>query len=197
MRAAGSKLAIALCLTACVYALSLLPQVLQLEPTAVAQGQLWRLITAHFTHSHFNHYLINTIAAWILYFGFFSFVSGVELIKYSAVYSLLISLGLLAFYPEIIWYNGLSGLLHALLLHFSVQAAVNRRPLYWSAVVIVWLKVLLESISTYTGYVAYLGEMQVISEAHLIGVIAATVIAMCFYLLATTNKSNGDFSTND
>ena len=93
------------------------------------------------------------------------------------VFAALISVTLLCIYPGLGWYNGLSGLLHALLAYFSVRLAKDEDKVFWAGLVIVWMKVLVEAIRAHFGYESLVGDMTVITEAHLIGAFFGTVAA--------------------
>jgi len=48
---------------------------------------------------------------------------------------------------------------------------------FWAGLVIVWVKVLVEAIRAHSGYVNMVGDMVIITEAHLIGALFGTVTA--------------------
>jgi rhomboid family GlyGly-CTERM serine protease len=82
--------------------------------TGIKQFEFWRLITATFCHTNFNHLVMNLIGLVViigLFFDTFKKKSLIPLIFFS---SLFIGLALFLFEPNIIWYVGFSGVLHAL-----------------------------------------------------------------------------------
>ena len=101
-----------------------------------------------------------------------------ELFFCTFIFMSLISLTLLWIYPSLVWYNGLSGLLHALVAYFSMGLARDGKKIFLAALVIVWGKVLFEMMRVYYGYESLSGGMRVITEAHLIGVFFGSGIAM-------------------
>jgi len=144
----------------------------------ILSGEIWRIWTGHLVHTNMSHFALNILAAIIIYLTFFMKIKPVELLLNSFLFATLISLMLLSIYPDLDWYNGLSGLLHALLIHFSARLAKNERTIFWAILLAVWIKVLNETMHLYSGYKNLVGDMLVISEAHLIGTIFGTITAL-------------------
>lgn len=144
----------------------------------ILAGELWRIWTAHFVHLNLLHLFLNAIAALFIYFAFNTKIQLLESLALVLLFSPLIGTALLYFYPELSWYSGLSGLLHALAAYGSIRMIQYGNKVYWLGVVIVWLKVLIEVLRTALGYEQQMGDMVVITEAHLIGVIVGTVAAV-------------------
>jgi len=89
---------------------------LRYERDAMATGEIWRVITAHFTHlgwSHLGLNLAGLVLIWLLVGAAFSFMRwGVVFV----VAALGTSAGLWWLEPQLHWYVGLSGVLHGLLI---------------------------------------------------------------------------------
>ena len=81
---------------------------------AVAAGEWWRVVTAHGAHLSVSHGLMNVAAlgmiAWLFRadFGPAAWIGGL------VVPALVIGIGLYAGWPDVVWYVGLSGVLHGL-----------------------------------------------------------------------------------
>jgi rhomboid family GlyGly-CTERM serine protease len=79
------------------------------------QGQLWRLLTAHFVHLGWGHVGLNLaglgLTAWLLQ----DVLSRMDWLATVAISIVVIDTGLYLLEPQIEWYVGLSGVLHALL----------------------------------------------------------------------------------
>ncbi len=151
---------------------------LEFDRQQILSGEIWRLWTAHLVHTNVLHMLLNIAAALVIYFGFFAKIKLGELLACGFLFSILISLALLAILPGLDWYNGLSGLLHALVAYFSIRLAMGEARVYWLVLGAVWLKVLSEAIGANLGYTNLLGDMNVITDAHLIGVFIGTVMGL-------------------
>lgn len=115
MRSLFIETALIILLTLAVYLLEpKAGELLAYYHNGIAEGQIWRLFTATFCHTNFNHLLMN-IAGLIVTFGLF-----IDLFKTMKIFpivlfsSLFISLCLFFFEREVMWYVGLSGVLHAL-----------------------------------------------------------------------------------
>jgi len=91
-------------------------QWLRYDRLAIAQGQLWRLLTAHLTHLGWSHLLLNLaglILLWALLGDVLKRGGWLLLLLVSA---LAVGAGLYLFDPQLRWYVGLSGVLHGVLL---------------------------------------------------------------------------------
>jgi rhomboid family GlyGly-CTERM serine protease len=89
---------------------------LRYDRVGLAEGELWRLITGHFTHLGWMHLLLNAaglIVVWLLV------GSGYSLMNWAVVIGTSLAVIDLCFWfldPGLDWYVGMSGLLHALLV---------------------------------------------------------------------------------
>ena len=168
---------------ACLCALHGYSGLLEYDRHLVLSGEIWRLVTSHLVHTNISHLVLNAAAALVLYFAFFYRLKLTDLLACGLVFSVLISLVLLYTYPGLDWYNGLSALLHALVVYFSIRQvwAGNRVFLIGSG--IVWLKVLVEAAWASQGYGNLIGDMTIISEAHLIGAVVGTIPAVIWGII--------------
>ena len=177
MGSARYKVPVAAAFVYCMWVLQGYSGLLEFDRQLVLSGEIWRIWTGHLVHTTSSHFALNTVAAIIIYFSFFTRIKSGELLLYGFVFSALISTTLLCIYPSLGWYNGLSGLLHALAAYFSVRLARDENRVFWAGLVIVWMKVLIETIRAHSGYESLVGDMIVITEAHLIGAFFGTVTA--------------------
>ena len=178
MRAARGKVLGASAFVFCLWLLQSYREVLELDRQQLLSGEIWRIWTGHLVHTNSFHFALNIAAAIIIYFTLFLRIKSGELLLYSFIFAALISVTLLYIYPSLGWYNGLSGLLHALVAYFSVRLASDGEKVFWAGLVIIWLKVLVEAIRSQLGYESLVGDMTVITEAHLIGAFFGTVTAL-------------------
>lgn len=63
--------------------------------------------------------------------------------------------------------------------------------MFWVGVAVVWAKVLIETIRAQSGYEHRIGDMTVITEAHLIGAFIGTAVALIF-LMYFRSKGNSE-----
>ena len=90
---------------------------LEYQRTALAEGDLWRLLTGHLVHLGWGHLGMNLIGFWLIHQLFFR--HGVSLsvcLGGLLILMLWISAGLYLFSPALDWYRGFSGVLHGLLI---------------------------------------------------------------------------------
>lgn len=162
----------------CLWVLQSYREVLEFDRQQLLSGEIWRIWTGHLVHTNSSHFALNIAAAIIIYFTFFLRIKSGELLLCGFIFAALISVALLYIYPSLGWYNGLSGLLHALVAYFSVRLASDEDKIFWTGLIIIWMKVLAEAIHAYFGYESLIGDMPVITEAHLMGAFFGTVTAL-------------------
>lgn len=190
MGSAKTRLLSAAVFFCCLWVLQSYLGVLEFDRQRILSGEIWRIWTGHLVHTNNSHFAQNIVASIIIYFTFFTAIKLSELLLYSFVFAALISVTLLCIYPSLGWYNGLSGLLHALAVYFSMRLARNKDNIFWVGLGIVWVKVLIESIRAYSGYESLIGDMKVITEAHLIGAFFGTATAIiCMVHLRSKGNS--------
>lgn len=165
-----------------ILALQLCSEQLDYSRGAILIGEVWRIWSGHFVHSNSAHLWLNLVASVLLYATLFAKERLRELLLYCLFFTSFISLGLLVFFPYIEWYNGLSGVLHALTIHYLAKNALQTSKLYWVGFGLVWLKVAVETLERLVGLDSYLGGTLVLSEAHLVGVILGSITALSLIL---------------
>jgi len=162
----------------CLLALQSFSGALEFDRQQVLSGEIWRIWTGHLVHTNVLHLSLNIVAALVIYFAFFAKIKLGELLAYGFVFTALISVALLCILTGLDWYNGLSGLLHALVAYFSIRLARDGVMVYWLGLGVVWLKVLAETTGANLVYENLIGDMNVITDAHLIGAFIGTITAI-------------------
>lgn len=161
---------------------------------AVLASEPWRLLTGHFVHINWPHALINAAALVIVARLFAPDLSAPRQWAVLASAGVVIGLGLAALAPGILWYRGLSGVLHALFFAgaakwlFSVRSRTVR-DLWLPAALFAggWIKVALEQpAGGALPYADWLGAA-VVPQAHLLGAAWGSVSGL---LLALTDRRN-------
>lgn len=164
---------------------------LEFDRQQILAGQVWRLWTGHLVHSHSTHLALNCMTAVALYLVFMTRIQVAELLYCMFLFAFLISIVLLYQYPDLVWYNGLSGLLHALVAYFCLRLADTHSKLYWLGFLTVWIKVVFEMLGAQKGYQSELAGMTIITQAHFIGVCIGTLGVLAYMLVKRTiNTSN-------
>jgi rhomboid family GlyGly-CTERM serine protease len=95
--------------------------VLQFDRLLIDQGQYWLLLTGHLVHLNWVHWALN-MAGLLIVALFFSLYGNIYDWLFVLLFSALITgLGLYWWHPELIWYVGLSGVLHGLFVYGAIR----------------------------------------------------------------------------
>lgn len=143
--------------------------------TGIEQFELWRLLTATFCHTNFNHLAMNLAGLIITLALFIDTFKKIKLFPIIIFNSLFIGLVLFLFDPTVIWYVGFSGVLHGL-FSFAVAEDIARKD-SWGYLLGAGL---VAKISYEQIYGAQQGTIDLINapvlvNAHLYGAIAGIV----------------------
>ena len=148
---------------------------LSYQRTAIAAGEWWRVLSAHFVHLDANHALLNTLGLVLMWALFARDYSPLRWLAIYLVSALTISLGLYVFNPQIEWYVGASGALHGVMTAGTL-AHLRRRDLDgWILAAFILAKLSYEQIA---GSMPFAGAANTLVNAHLYGAIGGLVIAL-------------------
>ena len=148
---------------------------LSYDRAALAHGEWWRVLTAHFVHLGPEHAALNTLGL-VLMWALFArdFVP----LRWVAIYSsamLAVSFGLWCFDPQVQWYVGASGALHGVMTAGTL-AHLRRRDLDgWILAVFVVGKLVYEQ---FAGSMPFAGDAHTLVNAHLYGAIGGLLPAL-------------------
>jgi rhomboid family GlyGly-CTERM serine protease len=152
----------------------------------LAAREPWRLFTGHFVHLGFVHALLNCVALLLLGRLFSDRLKAPAFFGMLGVAPILISMLFLVAVPELLWYRGLSGVLHALYFAGCVvwiaTATGRQRWLPVAALVGGTIKVLVEQPWDGSFPVHEVLRVAVVPQAHLIGAIAGTAMGLLLRL---------------
>ena len=174
-------------------------QWLMFDRSAIDDGQLWRVLTAHFVHLSPMHLLGNAMGVILL-----GYVAGRSLSNALGVTLLVwclsvVGLGLYVFADYLERYVGLSGVLHGLILVAPFVSPFYSRRIAACFLVLIVAKVLWEQSSFYDD-MAMVGMIggRVEANAHLLGTIAGLLFLLAYYLAGYVkgNLGNGQKITN-
>ena len=146
------------------------------ERAAIADGEVWRLLTGHFVHLDRAHALANAAGAvliWALVGTAFSAGRWLAVVAFSIVGT---SIGLWFVQPELGWYVGASGFLHGLLVAGALRNAFASEPLSRVVLGVVAVKLLWEQ---FVGPMSTTGDgVSVVVDAHLFGALSGCAWAL-------------------
>ena len=172
-----------------IYALPGAATTLQYDRTAIAAGELWRILSGHWTHLSAGHLFWNVLAFLLLAascerlnrFSFYTCLTG------SAI---LIPVALWVTAPQLLTYRGLSGIdsaLFALLLATLLREEIPRQRLRPLATLCMFLLLFVtkpgyEAVTAQSVFVDNLGDNFVpVPLAHMMGVIIGILLSLTRY----------------
>lgn len=132
----------------------------------------WRLLSAHLVHLGWAHLALNLAG---LALGWALFGAALRPLGWAAVMAgcaLGVSTGLLVFSPAVIWYAGLSGVLHGLLVAGALASLRAFPGVAGAVLVLVAVKIASEQLGSGDGGLERLIGAPVIIDAHLYGALA-------------------------
>jgi rhomboid family GlyGly-CTERM serine protease len=148
---------------------------LRYDRDALAQGQLWRLLTAHWVHLGLRHALVNVLGFALLWALFVRDYSARQwlLIVFAALAA--IDAGLWLWDSTVRWYVGSSGVLHGILAAGTVANLKRREPPGLVLAALLAGKLLYEQR---VGPLPFSGSSAVVVDAHLFGVLGGAAAAL-------------------
>jgi rhomboid family GlyGly-CTERM serine protease len=153
-----------------------LRDVLGFDRPAIAHGEWWRVLTAHFVHLDAELALLNGLGVVLLWA---LFARDYSPWRWAAIYScagLAISAGLWWLNPELDRYVGASGALHGVMAAGTL-AHLRRRDLDgWILAVFIVAKLGYEQ---YAGAMPFAGSSNTVVDAHLYGAVGGFALALC------------------
>ena len=155
-----------------------LRQMLRFDRAAIAEGELWRLLTGHFVHLGWPHAAMNIgglILVWLLLGPLFS---ALQWCTVSVASIAAIDLGFWVLDTDLEWYVGLSGLLHGMLAAGALQGISRSATESWFIIIFLLAKLGYEQlVGPLPGSEASAGGT-VIVNAHLYGAAGGAAAAL-------------------
>lgn len=155
-------------------------RVLRYERAALARGELWRLVTGHLVHLNAGHLMLNVAGlgmVWLL------FAAEYPLARWTLVAAagfVAMDAGFWWLVPELVWYVGLSGLLHALFAAGSVRWIARGVRDGWLVAGVFTAKLVWEQTMGPLPFSEDSTGGPVIVEAHLFGAIGGALAALAY-----------------
>ena len=154
---------------------------LQYDRAAILDAQLWRLLTGHFVHLGPGHYVLNAIAVFLVWVAVSEYLTNRQWLIATAVTIVCVNAGLWLFNPEIVWYVGMSGFLHGLLVTGIVKGfQFLPRQAVLGGLVVAAKIVYEQMLGPMPGSEQSAGG-DVVVDAHLYGALAGLAIAAVFW----------------
>jgi rhomboid family GlyGly-CTERM serine protease len=154
------------------------------DRAGLANGQVWRLLTAHLVHLGWAHLWPNLLALLLIGGLLEEFLSPFEWAIASLVTGFAISAGLYLFQPDTHWYVGLSGVLHGLVACGAIVMIRDRAVGLGAGLGLgLTLKLLWEVVYGPVPLTAASVGGAVVVAAHLYGAIAGALTGLAFAVM--------------
>lgn len=162
---------------------------LQYQRNLILQGEVWRLMTCHLVHVNINHGIMNLLAIALIVLVFGSKLTYIGWLSLIAFLGLFISLCLLFFSPDIVWYLGFSGITHGLLVFALIKSSLSGDKLHIFALLLIILKIGREQLPNFDIYhlSAYISA-PVVVDSHLYGAIGGAVFIGVISIISRLQK---------
>lgn len=151
---------------------------LRYERGAVEAGEWWRAVTASFVHLGWSHLMLNLGGLALIWLLAGRLLPARDWFAAFAVPVLAVGLGLWIFSPSVVWYVGLSGALHGLLIVGAGAMAGARHPEGWILVIVLAVKVSWEQLVGPMPFSEVGAGGPVLVDAHFYGAVGG---ALLFY----------------
>ena len=144
---------------------------------AVASGEVWRLLSAHFVHLGVSHLVLNLVGLWLVWYLVGTCFNATRWVFVWLLSIAGVDVGIWLFDPQLLWYVGLSGVLHGLLAAGIVAGLRQPRVDIWILATALVAKIAWEQlVGPLPGSEATTGST-VIVNAHLYGAVAGALAA--------------------
>jgi rhomboid family GlyGly-CTERM serine protease len=153
-------------------------ELLRYARTEIADGQWWRLISGHLVHLGWSHFLMNVAALLLIWMLVGRYLHVTQWLKVLLATLLGIDAGFWLLDTQLIWYVGLSGVLHGMLAAGIVAGFRESRVEMFAMATLLILKLAYEQyIGALPGSAVSAGGAVVVN-AHLYGTVSGTVGAL-------------------
>jgi rhomboid family GlyGly-CTERM serine protease len=138
-------------------------EALRFERGAILRGQWWRLVTGHWVHLGVHHLLLDSAGLALLWALYARALRPREWLLVLAGATAAIDIGLWWGAPQLLWYVGISGLLHGAWAAGALALGLRRERSGWVMLALLAGKLALERLS---GASLVAGAMPVVTAAH-------------------------------
>ncbi len=161
---------------------------LRYDRNGILSGEVWRIITGHFTHLGWPHLLMNIVGLLLIWLLFGRLIKPSSWLLILFMSTILTSISMLLLNPELQWYVGLSGVLHGM---FVAGAVASIKAGYRAELLLLILlagKLAWEQfVGPLPGSAEFAGG-NVIVDAHLYGAISGLIVVTALFIAASRSK---------
>jgi rhomboid family GlyGly-CTERM serine protease len=145
------------------------------ERLAIESGEYWRLVTAHLVHLSVGHLWPNLAALAILGLLLDDVFRNADWWRVAAVSAAAIDAGLYLYQPGVLWYVGLSGVLHGVVAAGAIALFTRHRALGTTLALGLTAKLGFEQVFGAAPFTAESVGGPVVVSAHLYGALGGAV----------------------
>ncbi|GIU15618.1 MULTISPECIES: rhombosortase [unclassified Shewanella] len=146
----------------------------------IIDGQWWRLVSGNLLHTNAWHLYMNLAGLWVILALHEQHYQAKGLSLVFFILCLMQGLGLLVFFPSLIGYVGLSGMLHGLFTYGAVLDIRRGLKSGYLLLLGVFLKVAYEQYFGASLEMTQLIDARVATEAHLVGLLSGLICVGVF-----------------
>jgi rhomboid family GlyGly-CTERM serine protease len=161
---------------------------LRYDRHAIQQGSLWLLISGNYVHLGWGHVILNLAGLFMVWWFFIGDFKQYEWLVIFLVSGLFVTCGLYLFNPHLIWYVGLSGLLHGLFLAGGLRLLATEFKFAAVLIIAIVGKLMYEQMMGSLPGTSEMSGGPVVVNSHLFGAIGGVV---SFILLWIVGKLGG------
>jgi len=153
---------------------------------AIMAGEIWRLITGHFVHLGWKHFIMNIAGLILIWLLFGRLMSTLKWTICIIINALFISIGFIIFNKDLNWYVGLSGVLHGMFVCGAIASFAQGYRAEGVLLLLLAGKLIWEQLEgALPGSASFAGG-DVVVDAHLYGAIIGAVCAVFLVRKQTT-----------
>ena len=155
-------------------------QLLRYDREAIAAGEWWRLVSGNFVHLGWYHWMLNEIGILVLVLLCPERLAPAVWLRRLLLIGLGMTMCLFWLVPEMVWYVGLSGVMHGLFLLGLARQALQRDWIALACLAYLFGKLAWEMVMgvPVSDEVAIGGKVAL--ESHLYGALSALVYGLVF-----------------
>ena len=161
---------------------------LRYDRHAIQQGSLWLLISGNYVHLGWGHVILNLAGLFMVWWFFIGDFKQYEWLVIFLVSGLFVTCGLYLYNPHLIWYVGLSGLLHGLFLAGGLRLLATEFKFAAVLIIAIVGKLMYEQMMGSLPGTSEMSGGPVVVNSHLFGAIGGVV---SFVLLWIVGKLGG------
>lgn len=162
---------------------------LRYERADVLEGAFWLFVTGNLVHLSWGHWGLNLAGLAMVWWFYYDEFSLPQWLGVFSVSGLFVTVGLFVLNPELIWYVGLSGLLHGLFIAGGIQLIGKDTRFAIILLALFAIKLTYEQVVGSLPGTTDMSGGPVVVDAHLYGAIGGMLSALAIRVLGMLSAS--------